>query len=422
MPGKLSFRTRYLIYCSMTEDKRRRTQLILFVLTFFSTTAAGAEWIYGHFLISGDLSWAQFWDGMEYSVPFLLILTCHEFGHYLTARYHHIKVTLPYYLPLWLFGLIPLFGTLGAFIRIREAIESRTKYFDVGVAGPIAGFVVAFGVIWYGFTNLPEPEYIYEIHPEYELFGDDFSILYEIDTVLYKSDLPNPDRINYSILPDSLIISGSRGISLQLGPNLLFYLMEAYVVEDRSRIPHPNEMIHYPWLLVGFLSLFFTSINLLPIGQLDGGHVVFSVFGERRSRRISQVLFTALVFYSGLGVISPDSMQGTSGGEPFNFLMKLILYVYFLYLCFTSMIESRRDRLMMATILLAIQYLVAAFFQVEGYYGWMLFALLIGRFLGVYHPPVADNRPLTKGRIAVAILALIIFILSFSPYPLITVV
>lgn len=402
----------------MKDDKRLIRQVVLFVLTLLSTTAAGAEWIYGHLLIFGDLSWSQFWDGLQYSIPFLLILTCHEFGHYLTARYHKIDVTLPSYLPLWLFGFIPTFGTLGAFIRIKEAIESRTKYFDVGVAGPIAGFVVALAVIWYGFTHLPDPEYIYEIHPEYEAFGEDFSVLYEIDTVLYKKDF-NPDRINYAALPDSVVKSSELGFSIALGPNLLFYLMEEYVVEDKSRIPHPNEMIHYPLLLVGFLSLIFTAINLLPIGQLDGGHVVFSVFGERRSRQISAVLYTAFVFYSGLGIITLDSMEGTIGGEPFNFLMKLVLYLYFLYLCFTSMIESRKNRLMLACIVMAVQYVFNALFHVEGYLGWMLFALIIGRFLGVYHPPVADNRPLTKGRIAVAILSLIIFILSFSPYPLI---
>lgn len=403
----------------MTEDKRRLRQLILFVLTFLCTTAAGAEWMYGHLLIFGDLSWAQFWDGMEYSVPFLLILTCHEFGHYLTAKYHNIKVTLPSYLPFWFLGIIPAFGTMGAYIKIQEAIKSRRKYFDVGVAGPIAGFVVAVGFIWYGFTHLPDPEYVYEIHPEYESFGENFGVLYEIDTVLYKKDFPNPDRINYAVLPDSIVVSTDRGISILMGPNFLFYLMEEYVVEDKSRIPHPNEMIHYPLLLVGYLSLFFTAINLLPIGQLDGGHVIFGVFGERRSRQVSEVLFTLFVFYAGLGVISPQSMQGTVGDEPFNFLIKLILYVYFLYLCFTSMIESRKNRLMMASIVLTVQYVCSAVFQVEGYLGWMLFALIIGRFLGVYHPPVADNRPLTKGRIAVAILALIIFVLSFSPYPFI---
>lgn len=404
----------------MTEDKKRIRQLVLLVVTFLTTTAAGAEWIYGHLLIFGDLSWSQFWDGLQYSVPFLLILTCHEFGHYFTARYHNIKVTLPTYLPFWFLGIIPALGTMGAYIRIKEAIESRTKYFDVGVAGPIAGFVVAFGLIWYGFTHLPDPqEYVFEIHPEYESFGEDYSILYEIDTVLYKKDFPNPDRINYAVLPDSVVKSTDMGISIVLGPNLLFYLMEEYVVEDKSKIPHPNEMLHYPLLLAGFLSLIFTAINLLPIGQLDGGHVVFSVFGERRSRQISQVLFTGFVFYSGLGIITPESMQGTAGGAPFDFVIKLLLYVYYLYLCFTSMIESRKNRLMMATIVLAVQYVLTAFFQVEGYLGWMLFALIIGRFLGVYHPPVADNRPLTKGRIAVAVLALIIFILSFSPSPLI---
>ncbi len=404
----------------MNEDKKQQLkQLLLFVLTLLCTTAAGAEWMYGQLLIFGDLSWSQFWNGLQYSVPFLLILTCHEMGHYLTARYHNIKVTLPYYLPFWFFGIIPAIGTMGAYIKIQEAIESRIKYFDVGVAGPVAGFVVAIGFIWYGFANLPEPEYIYEIHPEYEAFGEQYPILYEIDTVLYKKDFQNQDRLNYANLPDTLEISTQRGLSILLGPNLLFYLMEEYVVEDKSRIPHPNEMIHYPILLAGFLSLFFTSINLLPIGQLDGGHVVFSVFGERISRKISEVLFTAFVFYAGLGVISPASMEGTTGPEPFNFVMKLVVYLYFLYLCFYSMIEGKKNRMMLAAIVLSVQFACTALFQVEGYLGWMLFALIIGRFLGVYHPPVADNRPLTKGRIAIAILSLIIFILSFSPYPLI---
>lgn len=403
----------------MDEQKRIRRQIILFVVTLFTTTAAGAEWMYGQLLVFGGISWDQFFDGLQYSVPFLIILTCHEFGHYLTARYHNIKVTLPSYIPFWFFGIIPAIGTMGAYIKIQEAIESRKKYFDVGVAGPIAGFVVALGFIWYGFTHLPEPDYIYEIHPEYESFGEDYSILYSIDTVLYKENFPNHDRINFVHLPDTVEIEQGRGLSIRFGPNLLFYLMENYVVEDPSRLPHPNEMIHYPLLLVGYLALFFTALNLLPIGQLDGGHVVFSVFGEQMSRRISEVLFTAFVFYAGLGTVTPGMMADGSTQETFSFLGRVLLNLYFLYLCFTSMVESRRNRMMLAAIVLAVQYFVSAAFQVEGYMGWMLFALLIGRFLGVYHPSVPDETPLTTGRIVVAILALVVFILSFSPYPLI---
>ena len=403
----------------MDDQKRLRIQVTLFVVTILTTTASGAEWMYMYPPTSGMLSWAQILDGFQYSIPFLLILTCHEFGHYFTARYHNIKVTLPYYIPFWFFGIFISFGTMGAFISIREKIESRTKYFDVGVAGPIAGFVVALVVIWYGFTHLPDREFIYEIHPEYEIMGDNYQAFYELDTVFLKSDLPNPNRANYQHLPDTIVQKSAESISIRPGSNLLYFLMQEYVVEDASLMPHPNEIIHYPILLVGYLALFFTALNLLPIGQLDGGHVIFSVFGERISRKISAVMFTLFVFYAGLGVITPDLMKGGTPADTFWFAIQVLAYLYFLYICFTSMIESKRDRMMLAAIILAVQFVLASLFQVEGYYGWLLFSLLLGRFFGVYHPPVADNRPLSTGRIIVAVLTLIIFILSFSPQPLI---
>ena len=158
-------------------NKQRKTLLIqvgLFVLTLLTTTLAGLEWMVGKFLITG-LTWDEFLYGFSFSIPFLGILTFHEFGHYFTAKYHKIKVTLPYYIPLW-FGFIglPSLGTMGAFIRIKEQILSRTKYFDVGVSGPIAGFIVAIICFVVGFKTLPETEFIYEIHPEYELFGEGF--------------------------------------------------------------------------------------------------------------------------------------------------------------------------------------------------------------------------------------------------------
>ena len=151
----------------------------------------------GKYLFFG-MSWEDFLLGFQFSIPFLLILTVHEFGHYFTARYHKISVTLPYYIPMW-FGFIGMasLGTMGAFIRIKENILSRIKYFDVGVSGPIAGFVVAVMMLVYGFTHLPETEYIYEIHPEYEVFGEGFEEkMTGLDTIILKKDL-NPDRMAY---------------------------------------------------------------------------------------------------------------------------------------------------------------------------------------------------------------------------------
>lgn len=374
----------------MSEKKRLRIQILLLIVTIITTTIAGAEWMYGKLLIMGDMTIEELLSGMQYSIPFLLILTCHEFGHYLTARHYKIDVTLPYYIPMWFFGIMPAFGTMGAFIRIKAVIESRKEYFDVGIAGPLAGFVVAVGFLWFGFTHLPEPEYIFQIHPEYEQYGLDY-----------------PDHV----------YNDDEGISITFGSNMLFWFFENYVVEDVGRIPHPNEMIHYPLLLAGFLALFFTALNLLPIGQLDGGHVVFGILGEKHTRRVSEVLFTAFVFYAGLGVIHPGMLTDVSTGASFDFLLTLVVYLYYLYLCFFSMIEGKRDRLMMAAIVLTVQFMVSFVFKVEGYSGWMVFAFLIGRFLGVYHPPVIDNRPLDDQRIWLGVIALIVFVLCFSPQP-----
>ena len=175
-------------------NKERKTlliQILLFVVTFITTTLAGAEWMFSKYLLWVDepnrLTWPYFVSGMQFSIPFLLILTCHEFGHYFTAKYHDIRTTLPYYIPFWLGFLLTFsFGTMGAFIRIKDPIYRLKQYFDIGISGPLAGFIVAMGFIWYGFTNLPESEYIFQVHPEYEQYGLDYADhVYEEETVSF---------------------------------------------------------------------------------------------------------------------------------------------------------------------------------------------------------------------------------------------
>ncbi len=376
-------------------DKTRRllTHLGLFILTLGTTTLAGAEWMFNRFLFIGEetMEWRHFLGGLQFSIPFLLILSVHEFGHYFTARFHSIRVTLPYYIPLWL-GFIgaPSFGTMGALIRIKEHIQSRSQYFDVGVAGPLTGFVMALLVIWYGFANLPEPEYIFQVHPEYEQYGLDFpKYVYEAENT----------------------------VSFKFGDNLIFWWFQNHFVEDQSRIPHPNEIIHYPYLLAGYLALFFTALNLLPIGQLDGGHVIFGLFNPKVTRRINEVFFTGILFYTGLSMVKPGALF-TELGIEFYFL-GLAFYLYLLYIAATSLIEDKWTRLMYAVILLTAQYFTYYFTGIEGYGGWLLFVVLIGRFVGVYHPPVVDNRPMTRGRVIVAWIAILVLVLSFSPRPFI---
>lgn len=381
----------------MNKDRKRLLiQGALFGVTVITTTIAGAEWMFNRYLFFAEdemtMQWTHFVGGLEFSVPFLVILTCHEFGHYFTARYHKIGVTLPYYIPFWLgFALMPSFGTMGAMIRIRDQILSLKHYFDVGVSGPLAGFVIALGVIWYGFAHLPEPDYIFQVHPEYEQYG-----------------------ANYA----EHVYSDENSVSFQFGSNLLYWFFETYVA-DPDRLPHPNEVIHYPYLLAGYLALFFTALNLLPVGQLDGGHIIFGLFGMKRHRLISRILFTLFLYYAGLGMVTVDELKDISTGSTFQFFVLLLGYFYFLYICAYSVFESKRDRGVYAAVILAAQFLLSFLFQAEGYSGWLLFALLLGRFLGVNHPPVIDNRPLSMGRKILGWIALIVFILSFSPKPFI---
>ena len=368
--------------------------ITLFIITVITTTIAGAEWIYGKWLFIGEhsLNQKELFNGLSFSIPFLLILTVHEMGHYIVARINQIKVTLPYYIPVWLGFIpgIPSFGTMGAFIRIKAVIKSRREYFDVGVAGPIAGFVMALLVLWYGFSQLPPAEYIFEIHPEYEMYGIDYA-----DHV-YETE----------------------GKTFQLGETLIFWFFKNYVA-DPVLLPHPNEMIHYPFILAGYLALFFTALNLLPIGQLDGGHVVFGLFGSKIAQRINQIFYTIFLFYAGLGWISADLLTDVSIESIFTFIAYIGIYLYFVYLAVTSMISRKRDRWFFAVILFSLQYSLTSFTAVEGYSGWLLFVFLIGRFLGVYHPKATEDRPLDEKRNVIGWVSILIFLLCFSPQPFI---
>jgi membrane-associated protease RseP (regulator of RpoE activity) len=373
----------------MEETKERTFKpifLVLFILTLITTTISGAEWMYGKPLLYFEpgLTLSETISGIYFSIPFLSILTIHEFGHYFTARYYNVKVTLPYYIPLWLgFVFMPFtIGTMGAFIRIKEAIKSRKEYFDIGIAGPLAGFVAALIVLYIGFTNLPPAEYVYQIHPEYLEYGPD-----------YADHFYNDPGTFY------------------LGKNLTFLFYENYVAPDPSLLPNPYEIIHYPWLFAGFLALFFTAMNLLPIGQLDGGHVLFGLFGWRRHRIISLTMFIIFLSYAGLGLVTPS--------DPIDTLLYSVpVYLLFLFWTLARLRESMRTKLTIAVSIFSAQFLTAFIYpEVKGYLGWLVFAFLIGRVLGVYHPPVLYNQPLSTERKILGWIALIVFVISFSPRP-----
>jgi len=374
----------------LEKDKKDKTFKpifpILFIITLITTTISGAEWMYGKPLLYFEpgLTLSETLSGVYFSIPFLGILTIHEFGHYFAARYYNIKVTLPYYIPLWLgFVFMPFtIGTMGAFIRIKEPIKSRKEYFDVGIAGPLAGFVAALVVLYIGFTHLPPADYIYQIHPEYVEYGSDYA----------AHAYNEPDN-------------------LYLGKNLTYLFFEEYVAPDQSLIPNPFEIIHYPLLFAGFLALFVTAMNLLPIGQMDGGHVLFGLFGWKKHRIISLSIFIALLYFSGLGLVTPFDSTDT-------LLYSVPMYVAFLFFTLLRLRMSLRTKFTIAVSIFAAQFITAFFFpDFRGWLGWLLWAFIIGRFLGIYHPPALINEPLSTERRILGWIALIVFIISFSPMP-----
>lgn len=209
-----------------TPRTRRRLpvlNLLLFVATLITTTMAGAR--------NADVPIAQLhvdWaQGLPFSITLMAILLAHEMGHYVVARIHGVEATAPFFLP----GppLPPLPGTLGAFIRMRTPPRDRRVLFDVGAAGPWAGLLVAVPAVLYGLANS-------ELRP----IPPSFSGIYFGDSLLFKS-------LSW----------------IAFGP-----------------IPYGFDIILHPVALAGWFGLFVTVLNLLPVGQLDGGHVVYAMFGR----------------------------------------------------------------------------------------------------------------------------------------------
>ena len=380
-------------------------QFILFVITLITTTLAGAEAMSAKaFLFLDEPNKLHFpddfWQGFQFSIPFLTILTCHEFGHYFTARYYKIKTSLPYFIPLWASALTSLsIGTMGAVIRMTGRTRSRKEFFDIGIAGPLAGFVVSLGVLYYGFTHLPPLEYIFKIHPDYRQYGDNY-----VEEVLR---IPK-------------FLSGQ----VVLGDNLLFKFFKTYVA-DPKLLPPNFEIMHYPILWAGYISLFFTALNLIPIGQLDGGHILYGLIGKKKFNIISPAIFISFALFAGYGLFSIQEIQMIGKGGMFtderDFIFYLMLYIFFLRVCFSKVSpENRTMSWIISLSVVVAQFLLSYIPQIasmHGFSGFLPFIFLLGRFLGIYHPEVEIDEPLNLKRKLLGWLTLIIFILCFTPYP-----
>jgi membrane-associated protease RseP (regulator of RpoE activity) len=239
---------RHLVLTRPAGRQRERWGLhvLLFLATLFTTTFAGAvlahtiaydnpfdllTWSYplpAHFVPA----WAA---GFAFSLPLLAILLCHELGHYVTARRYDLDVSPPYFIPV---PLVPSFiGTMGAFIRLRTIPSDRRQLFDVGVAGPIAGFLVAAPVLVVGLA-LSDP-----------VTGEHTGLLLDIDG-------------GTAVLGDSLVTLAVRHLLHGGAPALRVGLLA----------------------FAGWMGMFVTMLNLLPLSQLDGGHVLFAALPRWQQR------------------------------------------------------------------------------------------------------------------------------------------
>ncbi len=231
---------------------RRRLWLhiLLFLLTLFTTTALGARLAFNFknnlpaFDLEHDLAafLEAFRDpsillsGLPYSLTLLLVLSAHEFGHWFACVFHGIAASLPYFLPA------PTFiGTFGAFIRFRSAVKNRQELFDVGVAGPLAGFAFVLPALAIGLA-------LSKVVPGIGQHGE-----------------------------------------MQFGTPIILRLAEWWLFPGAAA----SDIYLHPVARAAWVGLFATSLNLLPIGQLDGGHIVYACFGERH-RIISTVAIAVL--------------------------------------------------------------------------------------------------------------------------------
>lgn len=275
----------------------RTRYVVLFCITLLTTTL-----VFTTPPARGGLldSWSWLLTGLWYSLPVLAILGAHEFGHYFACVHYRVNASLPYFLPFPWF-----FGTLGAVIRIREPIPSKRALFDIGIAGPIAGFVVAVPVLFAGMW---------------------------MSTVM-----PIPQGYTGQYFGEPLL--------LQFVAWLLF-----------GPIPAGHDIFLHPTGMAAWFGLLATALNLFPIGQLDGGHITYAVFGRRST----------------------------------------------------------------AITLIAVACLVSlAVFVSSSWILWAFLTVVMVIMLGPRHPRVWDEEvPLDRRRLLLAGVALVIFVVSFTPVPI----
>jgi len=304
---------------------RWHTNAVLFALTLVSVFFTGAGYTGALHDADGIWDWiVALPQGWTFAVPLMGILLTHEFGHYFAARYHRVDASLPYFLPM---PLSP-FGTMGAVISMRGRIKSRNALLDIGASGPLAGLVVALPVLVLGLAGSPVQE-----------------------------------------------VAAIEGTTFQEGQSLLYLAMKRLIV---GPIPEGHDVFLNPIAFAGWAGLFVTALNLLPVGQLDGGHIAYALFGSKQNR------YSGLIHWSLLGMFAlnlymfvwPVIQSQGSGGDGMSQAVSNSMFWLF----------------------------------------WFGLLFLVRRMGGGDHPPTEPGE-LSPRRRWIAILSLVIFVLLFMPTP-----
>ena len=319
---------------------RATVNIVLFILTFLGMMLTGAE-VPPELAADGSIAvmLQYIHTGWPFALSMMGILFAHEMGHYIACRYYNVPATLPFFIPA---PLISPLGTLGAFIAMRGIPKNKRILFDVGVAGPLAGLVIAVPVLLYGLSISPLGPI--DRPPEgFSGFLEGNSLFYLFSKYLVFGEL----------LPQPFRMGG-------LAP--FMYWMQYFF--SGYPIPYGGLDVQLSSVaLAGWGGLLVTALNLVPVGTLDGGHVAYGLFGER-ARKIFPVAIGLLVAFSFLPVLLTFSF------DSFNF-------------------------------------------------GWLLWVFILFWLGNVRTQPLDDITELDPARRALGILVLVIFILLFTPIPMV---
>ncbi|NLG95929.1 MAG: site-2 protease family protein [Chloroflexi bacterium] len=296
--------------------------LVLFILTLMSVALAG--WLYQATELPTNFLQAIpqiFVQGLVFAGPLLLILGTHEFGHYLMGRYHGVHVSLPYFIPFPL----SYFGTMGAFINMKEPPKNRRQLLDIGLAGPLAGLAVAIPVLIIGLL-------LSDISPLPNSIPRGQALQLEGNSVLYLF-------LKYLVFGELLPAPASYGDT----PVWLYWLR--FFFTGRPIPFGGSDVLLHPVAWAGWAGILVTALNLIPAGQLDGGHAMYVLVGRKNAQRLLPFilagiavlglfwagwwLWVALIFFLGRAYAEPLD-QITPLDAPRRWLALLAIVIFFL--------------------------------------------------------------------------------------------